>query len=236
MTTNIHAIILAGGSGSRVRGATLPKQFLKIGGGKPLLVSTVEKFVFHPEIKTVCIVAPKAWLSHTRDIFQSCAYIQKLIFCEGGRSRQESLYFGTKKIQNIYGSESIILSHDAARPFVSLRVINENINALVQGASACDTVIPATDTIVCSQDNLSITSIPDRRFLYQGQTPQSFFSSDYIRAYETFGENEDITDAAKLLLQLGIEVKLVEGDPFNIKITNDHDITIANFILTQDKE
>lgn len=106
----------------------------------------------------------------------------------------------------------------------------------MQGASACDTVIPATDTIVCSQDNLSITSIPDRRFLYQGQTPQSFFSSDYIRAYETFGENEDITDAAKLLLQLGIEVKLVEGDPFNIKITNDHDITIANFILTQDKE
>lgn len=235
MNTNIHAIILAGGSGSRVKGATLPKQFIKI-GTKPLLTSTVEKFVFHPEIQSVCIVAPKAWLSHTRDLFHACSYAQKLIFCEGGRSRQESLYLGTQKIQELYGPGSIILSHDAARPFVSLRVINDNINALLEGASACDTVIPATDTIVCSQNNQTITSIPDRRFLYQGQTPQSFFAKDYLRAYETIGECEEITDAAKLLLKVGVEVKLVEGDPFNIKITNDHDVAIADFLLSKDKE
>ena len=93
-------------------------------------------------------------------------------------------------------------------------------------------MLPCTDTIVESRDSVVISNIPNRNYLYQGQTPQSFICQEYIDAYEKIGENPSVTDAAKLLLQYGIPVVLVKGEPFNIKITTDFDLAFAEFLMS----
>ena len=88
-------------------------------------------------------------------------------------------------IETDFGADDghIIVTHDSVRPFVTLRIIEENIDAALK-CGACDTVVPAVDTIVESQDGEMITSIPRRDHMYQGQTPQSFNMSLLKRLYK----------------------------------------------------
>ena len=98
---------------------------------------------------------------------------------------------------------------------------------------ACDTVIPATDTIVESKDHMLISSIPERSTMYQGQTPQSFKAKKLRDIYSnmTDKEKEILTDACKILVLKGEQVKLVEGDVTNIKITYPSDIRMAESLM-----
>lgn len=118
------------------------------------------------------------------------------------------------------------------RPFVSCRIIEDNlISAREHGA--CDTVIPATDTIVESVDGAKICSIPERSKLYQGQTPQSFklrlLSS--LMSSLTDDEKGVLTDACKICVLRGEPVALVMGDPSNMKITYPQDMRLASALL-----
>ena len=159
------------------------------------------------------------------------SYQEKLIFCEGGNSRQESLFNACNYLKDEFGKDVGVISHDAARPFLSIRIIEDNIKQLKKG-NACDTVLPCTDTIVESKDLKIISNIPNRNNLYQGQTPQSFICQEYIDAYEKIGEDPSVTDAAKLLLKSGKPVLLVRGEPFNIKVTTDFDLAFADFLMS----
>lgn len=226
----IIAVILAAGKGSRLHSSSVPKQFAVL-LNEPMVVLTVEKFAFVESIDKVVVVAPKPWMSHTKDLFRNKSYLHKLIFSEGGDTRQHSLLKACLVIKELFGGNVGVISHDAARPFVSIRIIEDNIK-LVREGKACDTVLPCTDTIVESLDLKEVSSIPNRNNLYQGQTPQSFSCEDYIDAYKMIGEDESITDAAKLLLQYGRDVHLVMGEPFNIKITSDFDLFFAEFLMS----
>ena len=128
----------------------------------------------------------------------------------------------------------MIVTHDSVRPFLTHRIIEENI-AAAQQYGACDTVIPATDTIV-EGDGTAITAIPDRRKMYQGQTPQSFKAKLLRDAYDSLSaeEKDILTDAAKILVMKGKEVRLVQGETFNIKITYPYDLKIARSLLDED--
>lgn len=232
----IYVVILAAGKGERLKSATLPKQFLKI-GTRTVLEQAVEKFTLSPQVKKIIVVVNQQWMSHAKEIFRNSSYADMIEVCQGGNDRQQSLFLGCKFIQSLHGSkeEPIIISHDAARPFISRRIINDNIEAFKdRKIRVVDTVIPATDTIIRSVNKLTITSIPNRDELYMGQTPQSFYLQDYLDAYSEHKEEEGITDAANLLLKSGKEVALVEGDPFNIKITTDYDLSFAQFLLKKD--
>lgn len=229
-TLDIYAVILAAGAGSRFRGSNVPKQFMEL-HGSTIVASTVEKFIVQPAIKGVVVVFSKAWLEHGQQIFQKMPYVDKLLFCEGGSTRQESLYNACRFLLKETGKDCFIVSHDAARPFVSNRIIMDNIQSINSGYVACDTVVPCTDTIVESIDRDIISEIPNRNLLYQGQTPQSFLSSLYLSAFEKFGNLDSVTDAAKILKLFGVPIKLVQGDVSNIKITTEYDLQFANFIL-----
>ena len=128
--------------------------------------------------------------------------------------------------------ETVIVTHDAVRPFVTLRILQENIRAMEQ-CDACDTVIPATDTIVESLNHGDISTIPDRKFLYQGQTPQTFKAKKLKYLYENLTEEEKniLTDAAKIFVIKGESVKLIRGETFNIKITYPYDLTVAEALI-----
>lgn len=227
------AVILGAGQGTRIKGASIPKQFIKLHGA-PMIVQTVEKFALINEIEKVLIVVSKPWMSHAKDIFRDNQFYKKMVFVEGGVSRQESLFKACKYIETFIGTEVGVVSHDAARPFVSLRIIEDNISCLKKGYT-CDTVLSCTDTIVRTKDGVEIYDIPNRNDLCQGQTPQSFFCSDYIDAYTKIGNQDSITDAAKLLLMSGIKIKLVPGDPSNLKITTDFDLAFSEFLFLHQK-
>ena len=124
------------------------------------------------------------------------------------------------------------MTHDAVRPFVTYRIIKDNIDA-AKKYGACDTVVPATDTIVESQDGVIISAIPDRSKLYQGQTPQSFNALKLQQLYRslTDGEKEILTDAAKIFVIKGEPVELVRGETYNVKITYPYDLTVAEGLL-----
>lgn len=229
----IYAVILAGGSGTRMKSAKIPKQFIVL-GDKTILNHTVDKFLFVSKVDRIIVAAPKVWLRHTMDMFSGDKY-ERVDICEGGKTRQESLYKAVKYIEEKYkNTEDLIISHDVARPFVSYRIINENIEAL-ERYEAVDTVIPATDTIVRSDSGKVITSIPDRAKMYMGQTPQSFRRTTYTKIYESLSNDylERVTDAARILSDNGCSVALVQGDESNIKITTDHDLQIAKFLISK---
>ena len=114
------------------------------------------------------------------------------------------------------------------------RIIEENIK-YAQEYGACDTVVPATDTIVKSMDNEIISEIPDRSKMYQGQTPQSFKIKKLKSLYEGLSEEEKtiLTDAAKIFVIKGEKVHLVEGEVSNTKITYPYDLRVAETLISE---
>ena len=231
----IFAAILAGGSGVRMGNPNKPKQFFML-GNKPILVHTVEKFCAHGGFEKVLLLCPETWIQQTRDILHKyCPQHEEVLeVVAGGKVRNETIMNAISYIENNYevNDETIIVTHDAVRPFVSLRIIDENIESALK-YGACDTVIPATDTIVECVDGETISSIPDRSKLYQGQTPQSFKMLKLKELFLTLTKEEEdiLTDACKIYTLRDMPVALVRGDVSNMKITYPHDLRVAQAML-----
>lgn len=229
----IYACILAGGIGSRM-GNEKPKQYINI-GGKPIILHTIEKFCLCSEFEEILILCPRDWIEYTKGLIQKhIASERKIKVIEGGTTRNETIQNAIRYIETAgnLDDDTIVVTHDAVRPFVTYRIIEENIKAA--GAyGACDTVIPATDTIVDSGDGATISDIPNRSRLYQGQTPQSFRAMKLKELYQTLTEEEKsiLTDAAKIFVLKGEPVRLVRGENSNIKITYPYDLTVAESLL-----
>lgn len=230
----IFAAILAGGMGSRMGGTDTPKQFLTL-GNKPVIIHTIEKFVINENIDKTIVLIPKNFINHTKDLINQ--YIpnnEDIILVEGGKTRNDTLMNSISYIEKNFGidDDSIILTHDSVRPFVTHRIIKDNIDA-AKKYGACDTVIPATDTIVESINGESIESIPVRDYYYQGQTPQSFNIKKLFNLITSLTEAETniLTDACKIFTLKDEDVYLVDGEVTNIKITYPYDLKLANTIL-----
>ena len=230
----VYAAVLAGGIGSRMGNVEKPKQFMEI-GGKPIIIHTLEKFVIHPGLEKVLVLTPRAWVGYTSDIIRKYIPMAADIpVLEGGDTRNETVMNAIRYIEKAgdLNEDTIILTHDSVRPFVTHRIIEENIRYASE-FGATDTVIPATDTIVQSMKDERIDLIPDRRFMYQGQTPQTFHAKKLKDTYEalTAQEKDILTDACKIMVLKGEHVHLVQGEVFNIKITYPYDITVAQALL-----
>ena len=204
----IFAAILAGGIGSRMGGTDTPKQFLTL-GNKPVIIHTIEKFVINENIDKTIVLIPKNFINHTNNLIKE--YIGEnddIIVIEGGETRNDTLMNSIKYIEENFG--------DAARKY-----------------GACDTVVPATDTIVESINGETIESIPVRDYYYQGQTPQSFNVKKLFNLINRLTEEETniLTDACKIFTLKDEDVHLVKGEVTNIKITYPYDLKLANTIL-----
>lgn len=234
----IFAGILAGGKGTRMNITNMPKQFLML-GSKPIIIHTIEKFLLCNKIDVVYLGVHKDWINYCEELIEK--YVEnrknKIKIVAGGEDRNGTIMNIIKDIEKNYKDveESFIITHDAVRPFVSLKIIEENIESVIK-YGACDTVIPATDTIVKSENGEDIAQIPNRKFLYQGQTPQSFKIKILKELYSKISEEDkkELTDACKICVMNGKKVKLVNGDTLNIKITTINDYTIAQAILSQE--
>jgi 2-C-methyl-D-erythritol 4-phosphate cytidylyltransferase len=234
----IFAAILAAGIGSRMGDMEKPKQYMLL-GDKPIIIHTLEKFCINSNFEKIIVLCPKQWIKHTKDLIaKRMEENDRIVVIEGGITRNETIMNSIEYIENNYeiNDDSIIITHDSVRPFVTHRIIEENIKYALD-YDACDTVIPATDTIVQSLDGKSIDSIPNRETMFLGQTPQSFKISKLKELYSRLNQEEKniLTDAAKIFTLNDEKVYLVDGDVTNIKITYPYDLKVANTMLKETK-
>lgn len=222
------AVVLASGSGSRF-GSNLPKQFVRL-GGKPVIQYTIEAFEKAECIDEILIVTREDFVDYVLDIVnaQQFAKVGKVI-C-GGKQRYDST---RAALDAIAEDEAKLIIHDAVRPFVSQDIIRNCVMAL-DSAGAVDVVVDATDTIVQVKGE-RVTSIPDRRYLRRGQTPQAFRKSVLTRAYDTFMQdtNKVASDDCGIVLKYlpNEPVATVAGNEANFKVTHQQDIYLADNLL-----
>ena len=234
----VYAEVLAGGKGTRMGKTDMPKQFLKL-KDKPIFIYTIEEFLKNKQVDKIILCTPKVWISHAEDEIKR--YIKdnsKIVVVEGGATRQDTVLKGCEYISNNFGikEDDIIVTHDAVRPFINQRIIDENIE-YARKYGAVDTVIPATDTIVESLDGETISSIPVRSNMYQGQTPQSFRLKDLVDVLLSLTDDEKqvFTVACIAFVIKGRKVYLVNGEISNIKVTTPFDLDLSLAILSQNK-
>ena len=176
------------------------------------------------------------WLLHMQDLLDKYVPDQKdmVTLVPGGGDRNNTIMNIASQIEKDFGEsdDHIIVTHDSVRPFVTMRIIEENIDAALQ-YGAVDTVIEATDTIVVSEDAKIITEIPNRKKMFQGQTPQSFNLKLLKELYNDLTDEEKgiLTDACKICVVRNKPVHLVRGEVSNLKITTISDYKIAQAMI-----
>lgn len=206
----VAAIIVAGGSSSRMG---FDKLFFEI-DGETVLLKSMKAFDECESVDEIIVVAGKNY----NDVKQLAPLMHKpCTVVTGGATRAQSVKNGFEASQS-----EIICIHDAARPFVSQKIITDALSAAVQyGASA--PAVPVKDTIKIVQQNSMVKSTPDRASLFAVQTPQCFLSSLYQKALAQI-DNDLVTDDCSLFELAGMPVKLTQGEYANYKITTREDL------------
>jgi len=232
----IFAGILAGGIGSRMKIADMPKQFLPL-KEKPIIIHTLEKFILNEKFDKIYVGVHPNWLLHMEDLLKKYDLkSERVKIILGGKYRTDTILNIINEIKKDFEdtnlSDHILVTHDSVRPFVTNRIINDNINAAIK-FGACDTVVNAVDTIVVSENNDTINTIPQRDHMYLGQTPQSFNLELITKLYDKLSVDEKniLTDACKVCVLKDIPVKLVRGEYSNFKITTITDYKVAQSML-----
>ena len=222
------AIILAGGIGSRVGGQT-PKQLLPLEDGRSILEHSVDAFEAVDCIDEIAIVMHPVWIAEAQRIClqNSWQKVQRII--EGGSERWESSWKAIEAISH-QPSEVSLWFHDAARPFVSQRILKEVAEALEEH-EAVTVAVPVTDTIYnvrVNGEGLMVNGIPSRTEFMRAQTPQAFHLETIKEAFERAMKSGDIiaTDDAGMVYKYMPEVPIfiVQGEEKNKKITYREDL------------
>lgn len=237
MAENVFALIMAGGIGTRM-GAQVPKQFLML-GGQPIFARTTAHFTAEPEIDKVIVLIPADWVETAQEILHR--YLpdaDRAVVTAGGSTRNETLMKGIAYIEQHFGLDenTVIVTHDSVRPFVTHRIIEENI-VCARRYGACGTAVPAESRFLESPDGRTLRTIPDKNTLYQAQTPQSFKAVRLRECYRSLTDEEKavLTDACRIMSMKGVPVRIVQGCPENFKITYPADLDRAQALLEKEK-
>ncbi len=233
----VYAVILAGGSGTRM-GADMPKQFLNI-CSRPVIIRSADAFLNSGMCDSIIITVPSEYVDYTRSLVNQYCPDGEIDVIPGGGNRNSSLLNALEfiKLDKEYDGNTVVMTHDAVRPFINKRIIADNIKA-VREYGGCNTVVKCVDTVLVSEDGKFISSVPERKKLYNAQTPQSFNFTELLNIYErlTDDEKENMTDACSVFLKYGKRVALAKGDQDNIKITYKSDIGRAEQIILNSTE
>lgn len=217
------AVILAGGSGSRM-GGTLPKQFLSL-GGKTVLELAVDAFEKNAQIHETAVVCAPEWKGKVEEMAVRNHWRKLKQILQGGAERYHS---SLSAIQAYKNSGANLIFHDAARPLVSQRIIDD-VCAALQQHKAVDVALPCTDTILQVKEGF-IESVPDRNRLMRSQTPQAFRVEVIAKAYENALKDAGFTttdDCGVVLRYLpDVPVFIVPGEERNLKLTTPQDLSV----------
>ncbi len=209
------ALLVAAGSGTRA-GARVPKQYALL-GGKPLLAYAHQALTSHPTIDAVRTV-----IGEGQEALLEAA-MGPIPFVTGGATRRDSVRNGLEALR-ADGFRQVLI-HDAARPFLPARVIDDLLASL-EGASGAIPALPVADTLVRGDGAVIGDTVP-RDGLYRVQTPQAFAFDAILDAHHRWPAGQEATDDAQMLRAIGHQVALVPGDPMLEKITHPADFAAA---------
>ena len=222
--TNTHhkngffAVLVAGGIGKRF-GHSKPKQFCLL-ENKPILKWSAEVFLSMTECLQLVIVSHPDWISATEDIIYSSAFSDKVLIIPGGITRQASCRNGIMAIDA--DDLSPVLIHDAARPWVTRRLVKTVYNAVLTGNDAVIPIDKSTDSIVICKNNV-VVDYPDRTNVAHVQTPQGFrlgvIRKAHLEAMKSQTDDYVYPDDGVIALKAGYPVVTVSGEPENRKVT-----------------
>ncbi len=215
-----YAIIVAGGSGSRMNTA-LPKQFMLL-GGMPALYYSIEKF--YEAGAEIILVLPEQHFSLWDELKTVHAITMPHTITSGGATRSESVYNGLKCVGDL---DSFTGVHDGVRAMISTNLINKLYSNAFEKGNAIP-VIPMNDSIRKIEGDLN--SAVNRSDLRIVQTPQIFRTNELLKVFQT-SSFKNFTDEASLMESCGYPINLVTGEQQNFKITYPHDILVAESLL-----
>ncbi len=220
------AVVLAGGSGSRV-GLDVPKQLLKV-AGRTIIEHSVAALHDCDEVDEIVVVMTPDFVPEVQALLVRADLPKVTRVLPGGADRNAST---RAALASLGEQECNVLFHDAVRPLLSSRVVRDCVEAL-ETYEAVDVAIPSADTIVRVDDDEQVVEIPDRSHLRRGQTPQGFRLSVIRRAYEIAAGDPTLraTDDCGVLLHCLPEVPIyvVPGDEQNLKVTYPVDLFLAD--------
>ncbi len=218
------ALIVAGGSGSRMK-TDIPKQFLDL-AGKPLLMRTMERFAaFDPLIRLV-LVLPAMHMDYWNELCPKYQFRLPHTLVEGGLTRFQSVRNGL----SVLPDDGLVFIHDGVRPLVSFQTICNCEDLAVKTGNAIP-VMPVTESLRKLTDTGS--EHVEREGFYLVQTPQTFLIRTIKKAY-LLPEQPEFTDDASVCEAMGEKIRMVEGNPENIKITRPSDLILAECLLRND--
>lgn len=223
---HFSVVIVAGGKGSRI-GAEIPKQFRLI-GEKPMLMRTIEAFYNSGYRIRIIVVIPQEFHNLWRELCEKHEFEVPHIVVNGGETRFHSVKNGLKEVSD----DEIVGIHDAARPFVPTEVIERCYREAVDFRCGVVPVIGEKNSIrlITGYEHKPL----DRNQIRIVQTPQVFPACLLKNAYEA-PYREEFTDDASVAEDEGIQIKLVEGDEMNIKITTPFDLNLADFLCSKNQ-
>lgn len=220
MIKNASAIIVAGGSGTRMG---RPKQMLPV-AGKAVLVRSIEAFLSVPSVGQIIVVTGD-------DIFKIISKRFKgLVHAAAGDTRLQSVINGVNALD---AKSKLVAVHDGARPLVNPKDIEACLKS-AQKNKAAVLAVPVKDTIKTVSSG-KVTETLDRTVLWAAQTPQCYQTEILKKALLKYGSLKAPTDESQLVEKLGVKVAVVPSDYKNIKITTPEDITIAEALCKKEQ-
>jgi len=219
---DVGVVIVAGGKGTRTGGEEL-KQFRWV-AGKPMLLHSLQAFQERDDVAMVVVVLPHEHVGDPPPWLFQCD-TERLLLSVGGRERSDSVRNG---LEDLGDDIDIVVIHDAARPFVTPRMIEDVISEARKG-NAVTTALPVVDTLLrVDGDHHAVNDIVDRNGVVRVQTPQAFPREMIERAHaEATSAGVTATDDTALCQRLGIPIVVVPGSERAMKITTERDFALA---------
>jgi 2-C-methyl-D-erythritol 4-phosphate cytidylyltransferase len=222
---DVGVVVVAAGRGSRFGGET-PKQYQPI-AGVPMVLRAVRPFAAHPEVAQVALVLPPAD-AEAPPAFLGGIAGAGLVVVAGGAERSDSVAAGLRAL----GPEcTVVLVHDAARPFVG-RAIIDAVIAHARAGEGAVAAVPVSDTLkqAAAEDATRVARTVPREGLWRAQTPQGFPRAVLERAHAVDRGEAGATDDAALVERTGVPVRLVPDSPRNMKVTTSEDLALAELL------
>jgi len=216
---SVWAVLAAAGRGERL-GSDRPKAFAKL-RDRPLLAESLERLEASDWIDEIVIVAPPGWEEPSILVAEEIAATKVSSAVTGGESRSESVRLA---LEEVPAEAAVVLVHDAARPLLPAEVIERVLAPLSEGWDGVVPVVPLADTVKRVEGDRVVETLP-RDDLVAVQTPQAFLADTLRRAVS--GEVSSATDCASLVEAQGGRIKVVEGDPRLLKVTDADDLALV---------
>lgn len=217
-------LVLSGGTGSRMQ-LSIPKQYFKV-SGRPLISYCFDGLSESHSVNSVYIVADAAWHNMLYKLMEEQGMLDRFGgFAEPGLNRQLSIYNGLRLINETADKSSMIMIHDAARPYLTAQMIDTYFEASIgrDGVLPC---LPMKDTIYHSFDGNNVTGLLNRSELFAGQAPEIYKLDKYLAANEALLPDSilQINGAAEPAIIAGMDIAIVPGEERNFKITTMDDL------------